>query len=62
MAHCPMAYPNEFREFLQKGSKLCDSTIRQRDELLRRMGGSPTKFGVKRSEEVNRVYRTYHFE
>jgi predicted Zn-dependent protease len=30
---CPMAYPHDFAEFLQKRSKLCDSEIRQRDDL-----------------------------
>ena len=59
---CPMAYPNNFRAFLPKGLRLCDSTIQQRDELLRKTGGTATRFGMKRNEEISRVYRTYHFE
>jgi predicted Zn-dependent protease/predicted negative regulator of RcsB-dependent stress response len=59
---CPMAYPNDFREFQQKGSKLCESTIRQRDEVLKARGGKPTQFGTQRSGEISRLYRNYYFE
>jgi predicted Zn-dependent protease/predicted negative regulator of RcsB-dependent stress response len=60
--HCPSAYPHDFGEFLQKGSKLCDSEIEQRDGFLRRAGGTAERFGVQRASEVDRVYRTYYFE
>jgi predicted Zn-dependent protease len=59
---CPLAYPHAFNEFLLKGSKLCESTIEQRDALLKTRGGSSTPFGVVKSEEINRVYRAYHFD
>jgi predicted Zn-dependent protease len=60
--HCPSAYPNDFGEFLQKGSKLCDSEIQQRDGFLQRTGGTAARFGVQRASEIDRVYRTYYFE
>jgi predicted Zn-dependent protease len=60
--HCPSAYPNDFGEFLQKGSKLCDSEIAQRDGFLRQTGGTAGRFGVQRASEIDRVYRTYYFE
>ena len=59
---CPTAYPNDFREFQQKGSKLCESTIRQRDELLKTRGGEPSLFGAQKNEVINRVYQAYYFE
>jgi predicted Zn-dependent protease len=59
---CPLAYPNEFREFQQKRSRLCESDIEQRDALLRRLGGTPTPFGAERAAEVERVYRAYALE
>lgn len=59
---CPMAYPNDFSEFLQKRSKLCDSEVRQRDDLLQRAGGPAAPPGAERTEEIHRVYRTYYFE
>jgi tetratricopeptide (TPR) repeat protein len=61
-ADCPTAYPNEFREFQQKGSKLCESTVGQRDELLKAKGGTPGVVGAERNEMINRVHRTYYFE
>lgn len=59
---CPMAYPHDFREFLMKGSRLCESEVQQRDALLRRAGGTPTRFGTAKNDEINRVYRRYHFD
>ena len=59
---CPMAYPNDFREFQQKRSRLCESDIEQRDALLRRRGGAPTPFGAARAGEVERIYRAYALE
>jgi hypothetical protein len=59
---CPLAYPNEVREFHQKRSRLCESDIEQPDALLRRRGRTPTPFGVERAAEVERVYRAYALE
>lgn len=59
---CPLAYPNEVREFQQKRSRLCESDIEQRDALLRRRGGTPMPFGAERAAEVERVYRAYALE
>lgn len=59
---CPTAYPHDLREFQQKGSRLCESTIRQRDELLKARGGGPGRVGAQRNEEINRVYRTYYLD
>jgi len=59
---CPLAYPHDFREFLMKSSKLCDSTIEQRDALLKRSGGAATRFGPGRADAINRVYRAYYFD
>ena len=59
---CPMAYPRDFREFQQKGSKLCESMIRERDEVLKARGGKAALFGARRNGETNRVYRAYYFE
>ena len=61
-ADCPTAYPHDFREFQQKGSKLCESTIRQRDELLKARGGTASVIGTERNEMINRVNRSYYFE
>jgi len=59
---CPLAYPNDFREFLMKSSKLCEQTVQERDALLKRAGGAATRFGTSRADEINRVYRAYHFD
>lgn len=61
-ADCPTAYPNDFREFQQKGSRLCESTVRQRDEVLKTKGGTPGVVGAEKNEMINHVYRTYYFE
>jgi hypothetical protein len=55
-------YPNDFREFLMKSSKLCEQTIQERDALLKRAGGAATRFGTSRADEINRMYRAYHFD
>ena len=60
--NCPTAYPNDIREFQQKNSKLCESTIRERDELLKKRGGKPSQFGSQKNDEINRVYRAYYFD
>ena len=59
---CPLAYPNDFREFLMKSSKLCEQTVQERDALLKRAGGAATRFGTSRADEIDRVYRAYHFD
>ena len=59
---CPTAYPHDLREFQQKSSKLCESTIRERDEVLKRRGGKASQFGSQKHEEINRVYRAYYFD
>lgn len=59
---CPLAYPNEVREFQQKRSRLCESDVERRDALQRRRGGTPTPFGTERAAEVERVYRAYALE
>jgi hypothetical protein len=59
---CPLAYPNDFREFLLKGSKLCGSTVEQRDVLLRREGGPGAPFDAGQLAEIRRVYATYAFD
>lgn len=59
---CPLAYPHDFREFLLKGTKLCESEMQQRDALLRTRGGASTPFGTRKSDEINRVYRKYYFD
>ena len=59
---CAMAYPNDFKEFLQKSSNLCDSTAQQRDELLKRMGESARPFEPSRRQAILEVYRTYQLE
>ena len=59
---CPMAYPHDFREFQQKHARLCESTLQQRDLLLRHRGGPPGTFGASWSNELARIYRTYYLE
>lgn len=59
---CPMAYPHDFREFQQKRSKLCESTVQERDALLTQRGGAAVPFGTARSADVGRVYRAYALE
>jgi predicted Zn-dependent protease len=59
---CPLAYPNDFREFLLKGSRLCESTIEQREALLRKSGGPATPFDARTLAEIQRVYATYAFD
>jgi hypothetical protein len=45
----------------EKTSRLCESDVQQRDDLLKRLGGPPTPFGEARSREADRVYRRYDF-
>jgi hypothetical protein len=45
-----------------KSSKLCEQTIQERDALLKRAGGAATRFGTSRADEINRMYRAYHFD
>ena len=59
---CPDAYPHGGHDFQQKRSKLCESTIEQRDLLLRNRGGTAGVFGEARSKEVARVYRAYYLD
>jgi hypothetical protein len=59
---CPMAYPHDLRELQQKRSRLCESTVEQRDRLLHARGGSPTAFGEARSSAVARVFRKYYLD
>lgn len=59
---CPTAYPDDFQEFLLKGSRLCDSEIRQRDDVLRRLGGAPGRVGPERAREIARVEATYRLD
>jgi len=63
--HCPDAYPDGLSDFLQKGSRLCASTIEQRRQLLedlRKFGLTPTHFDSHKIDEINRVYKKYYFE
>ncbi len=63
-SHCPDAYPDGLSDFLQKGSRLCASTIEQRHQLLedlRKFGLTPTHFDSHKEEEINRVYKKYYF-
>ncbi len=59
---CPLAYPNDFQEFLNKGSKLCASTISQRDSTLKKIGGSGRRFTPQEIDKINQVYSKYHFK
>ena len=59
--NCPLAYPNDFAEFLNKSSQLCDSTISQRNSSLRKNGGLGRRFTSQEEKEINRVYSKYHF-
>jgi len=43
-------------------SKLCDSERQQRDELLKRIGGSAKAFDARKREEISRLYRRYYLE
>ena len=61
-AECPLAYPESFREFQHKRLRLCPSDEQQRDQLLRRRGGTPDRFGRSRNDMIARVYRTYFIE
>lgn len=60
--HCPMAYPDGLEAFLQKGSKLCRSTIEQRDRLLSRIpGGVVHAIEPETAARIETVYTTYYF-
>ncbi len=59
--NCPLAYPNDFVEFSGKSSKLCESTISQRDAILKKFGGPGRLFSPQEKKEINRVYSKYHF-
>jgi predicted Zn-dependent protease len=59
---CPLAYPHGVREFMLKGSRLCDSTVAEREALLKRRGGPSAPWGAAKAEEIGRLYRTYHFD
>ena len=61
-SHCPMAYPDSLGDFLKKGSKLCQSTIQQRDDWLKKWGTLKRKASSKRAEEIRDVYNTYYFK
>ena len=59
---CPLAYPNDFYEFLLKGTKLCDSETEQRDLLLKTKGGASYPFGDWKNDEISRLYQKYYFD
>src|SRR5207247_2100445 len=59
---CPLAYPNDLRQFQLKASALCDSTITQRDALLREVAGPSVPVTPERRAEIEKVYRAYYFE
>jgi predicted Zn-dependent protease len=59
---CPLAYPHDVRELALKGSRLCESTVEQRDALLRTSGGPGVPVDARRLAEMQRVYSTYAFD
>ena len=59
---CPTAFPIDFREFQQKGARLCGSDEQQRDELLRTRGGAAKAFSDAQRREIDRVYRAYYLQ
>lgn len=61
-AECPLAYPEDLREFQMKRLRLCASEEAQRDALLRRRGGETRPLGRARVEAIARVRQRYGFE
>jgi predicted Zn-dependent protease len=59
---CPLAYPESFGEFQQKRLRLCASEEQQRDELLRRRGGTTAPIGSALAMKIQQLYRTYFVE
>ena len=59
---CPLAYPHDFREFLLKNTKLCESEIEQRDVLLKTKGVPSHRFGDRKNDEISRLYQKYYFD
>ena len=59
---CPLAYPHDFREFLLKNTKLCESEIEQRDVLLKTKGVPSHHFGDRKNDEISRLYQKYYFD
>jgi predicted Zn-dependent protease/predicted negative regulator of RcsB-dependent stress response len=59
---CPLAYPNDFHEFLLKSTKLCESEIEQRDILLKTKGVPSHPFGEQKNDEISRLYQKYYFD
>ena len=61
-AECPLAYPQDLREFQMKRLRLCSSEEAQRDALLHRRGGASGPMGKSRAEVIARVMARYGVE
>ena len=61
-AECPLAYPQDLREFQMKRLRLCPSEEEQRDALLRRRGGAAGPMGLSRAAAIARVMTRYFLE
>ena len=61
-AECPLAYPQDLREFGMKRLRLCSSEAEQRDALLRRRGGAAGPMGKSRAQAIARVMARYFVE
>jgi hypothetical protein len=61
-AECPLAYPQDLREFQMKRLRLCPSEEEQRDALLRRRGGAAGPMGKSRAQAIARVMARYFVE
>lgn len=61
-AECPLAYPQDLREFQMKRLRLCPSEEEQRDALLGRRGGAAGPMGKSRAQAIARVMARYFVE
>jgi hypothetical protein len=52
---CPLAHPENLREFQQMRLRLCESDTQQRDRLLARQGGKSEAFGTAREAAIARA-------
>jgi predicted Zn-dependent protease len=61
-AHCPLAYPNSLKQFIERSDRLCDSTRTQWRSLLSDLGDRPLRFDAVRLAALARAEREYLIE
>jgi len=59
--YCPLAYPDSFYEFLEKDSKLCESTIKFQRIAMQPFPGSYSEPPHGKIKAFQKLYAQFHF-